>query len=128
MPVVDPSNFNYIAFVIGTLFLVAVVGYGTYRASQMLPNWPPDDNPLLHSMETYSRLGLIVVCIGLGYFSGVPWEALGWQLPQPVAQIGWGVLWGCLIAAIYIVGTRMVMAKSGGRYYTPNVVRVIVPH
>lgn len=120
-------DFNYVAFVIGTLFLVGAVGYGTYRASQILPTWPPDDNPLLQSMETTTRIVLILICIGLGYFSGVPWPTLGWQFPEPIAQIAWGVLWGAIIAVVYIVGTRIVMAKSGGRFYTPNVVRVIVP-
>jgi membrane protease YdiL (CAAX protease family) len=48
-------------------------------------------------------------------------------MPQPLAQIAWGILWGLAIAAVYIVATRWIMATSGGRYYTPNVVRVIVP-
>jgi membrane protease YdiL (CAAX protease family) len=128
MPAAEFSaDFNYVAFVIGTLLLVAIVGYGTYRAAQLLPNWPPDDNPLLQPFETTARIIMILVCIGLGFFSGLPWATLGWQLPEPVSQIGWGALWGCVIAAVYIVGTRVVMAKSGGRFYTPNVVRVIVP-
>jgi membrane protease YdiL (CAAX protease family) len=70
---------------------------------------------------------LILLCVGLGILSGQSRAELGWQMPQPLAQISWGILWGLTIAAVYIITTRWVMAKSGGRYYTPTVVRVIVP-
>src|SRR5690606_32052701 len=103
------------------------VGYGTYRAAQLLPNWPLDHNPLLHPTETVLRMVLIVLCVGLGIMSGQTRVTLGWQMPAPWAQSAWGVLWGLALAAVYIVTTRWVMAKSGGRYYTPTVVRVIVP-
>jgi membrane protease YdiL (CAAX protease family) len=63
----------------------------------------------------------------LGFLSGQSWATLGWQLPNASAQIGWGILWGLAIAALYVVSTRWVLARSGGRYYTPAVVRVIVP-
>jgi membrane protease YdiL (CAAX protease family) len=119
--------FSYIAFTVLTLLLVGLVGYGTYRAAQILPNWPIDQNPLLHPAETALRLVLIVLCIGLGFLSRQSRAALGWQMPQPLAQIAWGILWGLIIAAVYIVATRWVMARSDGRYYTPTVVRVIVP-
>jgi membrane protease YdiL (CAAX protease family) len=119
--------FSNIAFVVLTLLLVGLVGYGTYRAAQLLPTWPVDQNPLLHPAETALRLALIIFCIGLGLLSGQSRAALGWQMPQPIAQIAWGLLWGLAIAALYILTTRWIMAKSGGRYYTPTLVRVIVP-
>ena len=117
----------YATFITLTLLLVAFVGYGTYRAAQILPNWPLDQNPLLHPAETALRLLLILLCIGLGFLSGQSWATLGWQTPNAPAQIAWGVLWGLAIALVYIVATRWIMATSGGRYYTPTVVRVIVP-
>jgi membrane protease YdiL (CAAX protease family) len=117
----------YIAAVALTLLLVSFVGYGTYRAAQLLPQWPLDQNPLLHPVETGVRLLLIVICIGLGFLGGQSWAALGWQARQPLAQSVWGILWGLVLAAIYILTTRWVMAKSGDRYYAPTVVRVIVP-
>lgn len=120
-------SFSYTASVILTLLLVGFVGYGTYRAAKLLPNWPVDQNPLLHPIENASRLILTLFCIGLGILSGQSWVTLGWQMPRPLAQIGWGILWGLVIAAVYITSTRWVMEKSGGRYYTPAVVRVIVP-
>ncbi|MCC6457693.1 MAG: CPBP family intramembrane metalloprotease [Caldilineaceae bacterium] len=119
--------FSYIAFAVLTLLLVGLVGYGTYRAAQILPDWPIDQNPLLHPAETALRLVLIILCIGLGLLSGQSRAVLGWQMPQPLTQVAWGILWGLVIAAVYIVATRWVMAKSGGRYYTTTVVRVIVP-
>jgi membrane protease YdiL (CAAX protease family) len=120
-------SFAYIAYVVLTLLLVGFVGYSTYRAAKILPTWPLDQNPLLHPAETALRFVLIVLCIGLGFLSGQSWTTLGWQVAQPLAQIGWGTLWGLAIAAIYIFSTRWVMAKSGGRYYTPTVVRVLIP-
>ena len=118
---------SYIAFVVLTTLLVSFVGYGTYRAAKLLPDWPLEQNPLLHPTETVLRMVLIVLCVGLGIMSGQTRATLGWQMPQPLAQIAWGTLWGLALAAVYIVTTRWVMVKSGGRYYTPNVVRVIVP-
>jgi hypothetical protein len=117
----------YATFVTLTLLLVAFVGYGTYRAAQILPNWPLDQNPLLHPAEIALRLVLILLCIGLGYLSGQSWAMLGWQTPDALTQVAWGALWGLTIALVYIVATRWIMATSGGRYYTPTVVRVIVP-
>src|SRR5690349_19583756 len=109
---------SYIAFVILTLLLLAFVGYGTYRTAQLLPNWPPHLNPLLQPAETALRFVMLAICIGLGFLSGLPWETLGWQLPEPLSQTCWGVFWGLVIAAIYIITTRWVIEMSGGRYYT----------
>lgn len=120
-------SYAYIAFALLTLILVALVGYGTYRAAQILPHWPVDQNPLLHPAETALRLLLIALCIGLGFLSGQSRVMLGWQVPQPLAQIGWGLLWGLLLAAFYIITTRWIMTRSGGRYYTTALVRVVVP-
>lgn len=117
----------YTAFVTITLLLVAFVGYGTYHTAKILPNWPLDQNPLLHPAESVLRIMLILLCIGLGLLSGQSWTTLGWQTPNAPAQIGWGALWGLAIALVYIVATRWIMATSGGRYYTPTLVRVIVP-
>lgn len=119
--------FAYIAFILLTALLVALVGLGTYRAAKLLPNWPKDQNPLLHPAEGAMRFLLILVCLGLGWLSGQSWTTLGWQAEQHAAQLAWGALWGLAIALIYIVTTRWIMAKSGGRYYTPTVARVIVP-
>ena len=119
--------FTYILFAILTLLLVAFVGYGTYRAAQILPSWPANQNPLLHPAETAVRFLLIGLCIGLGFLSGESYTALGWQIPNQLADAIWGILWGLAIAIIYIIATRWIMAQSGGRYYTPVVVRVIVP-
>jgi membrane protease YdiL (CAAX protease family) len=119
--------FTYILFAILTLLLVGIVGYGTYRTAQILPTWPVDQNPLLHPAEMVVRFLLIGLCIGLGFLSGEGDAALGWQMPHPFTQILWGTLWGLAIAVIYIITTRWIMAQSDGRYYTPLVVRVIVP-
>jgi membrane protease YdiL (CAAX protease family) len=121
------APFSYAISVILTLLLLAFVGYGTYRAAKVLPHWPIDQNPLLHPIESAVRLVLILLCVGLGLLSQLPLATLGWQAPRPLSQISWGIVWGLAIAAIYIVATRWVIAKSSGRYYTPTVVRVIVP-
>lgn len=120
-------TFTYITFVVLTLLLVGLVGYGTYRAAQILPNWPTDQNPLLHPAETVVRFSLIGLCIALGLLSGQSQQALGWVVHQPVRQIAWGTIWGFVIALVYIVTTRWIMTRSGDRYYSTTVVRVIVP-
>jgi membrane protease YdiL (CAAX protease family) len=120
-------SFAYLSFVVLTLLLVSFVGYGTYRTAKLLADWPLEQNPLLLPAENALRVVLILLCLGLGLLSGQSRATLGWQMPQSLAQTGWGILWGLIIAVIYIVATRWVMAKSGGRYYTPAVVRVIVP-
>ncbi len=117
----------YVTFVGLTLLLVAFVGYGTYRAAKLLPNWPLDQNPILHPLENALRLLLICCCVALGLLSGQPRSVLGWQFPEPLRQIGWGIASGVIIALLYIVTTQWVIARSGARYYTPAVVRVIVP-
>jgi membrane protease YdiL (CAAX protease family) len=120
-------HLSYLLFVILTLLLLGFVGYGTYRTAQLLPSWPADLNPLLQPAENVLRFILIAICIGLGFLSGQSWATLGWQIPEPLAQVAWGILWGIVIAAVYILSTRWIVDKSGGRYYTPNVVRVIIP-
>jgi hypothetical protein len=120
-------SYLYLIAVILTLILVAIVGHATYRAARLLPHWPLDQNPLLHPIETAVRFVLLLLCTGLGILSGQSRQALGWQMPHPLSQIVWGILWGLLLAAIYVLATRWVMAKSGERYYTTTVVRVIVP-
>jgi membrane protease YdiL (CAAX protease family) len=120
-------SLSYTTFVALTLLFVGLVGYATYRSAQILPDWPADQNPLLHPAETGVRFILIGFCISLGLLSGESQQALGWVVNHPLSQIAWGTLWGILLALFYIITTRWVMARSGKRYYTTTVVRVIVP-
>lgn len=120
---------SYLLFVLLTLGLVAFFGHASYRTAALLPHWPSHINPLLHPAEVTSRLLIIVVCVGLGLLSGRGPVALGWQLPTVGlwAQVGGGLLAGLALAGVYIVTTRWVIAQSQGRYYSPLVVRVIIP-
>jgi membrane protease YdiL (CAAX protease family) len=117
----------YWLFVALTLILVALMGAATYRTAQILPDWPLDSNPLLLPTENVVRVILLALCLGLGRLSGLSPAVLGWTWPDPLRQTLWGIVWGALIAAIYVLLTRWIVARTGGRYYTPMVVRVIVP-
>ncbi len=117
----------YWLFVVLTLMLVALVGAATYRTAKILPDWPLDSNPLLQPSESVARLVLLALCLGLGRLSGLPPQVLGWAWPDPLRQVGWGIFWGAAIALVYIFLTRWIVSSTGGRYYTPTVVRAIVP-
>jgi membrane protease YdiL (CAAX protease family) len=117
----------YWLFVLLTLLLVGLVAAATYRAAQLLPDWPLDSNPLLLPAENVVRLILLACCLGLGRLSGLPPQTLGWVWPTPLRQSAWGILWGTILALLYVFLTRRLVAGTGNRYYTPAVVRVIVP-
>lgn len=118
---------RYALFVVLTLALTGWIGYNTYATARLLRTWRPPSNPLLHPLETAVRLALIAACIGLGWLSGLDRAVLGWTAADPGAQIVLGVLGGILLGAVFLVGTRWVVKRTGERYYSPLVLDLIVP-
>lgn len=118
---------TYWLFVLLTLGLIGLVSYATYRTTQLLAYWPPDQNPLLNPAENGVRLLLIAICLGLGWLSGQPLAQLGWQFAPIVPQLLWGIGWGGALAGFYMLATRWLMARTGQRYYSTALLRVIVP-
>ncbi|MCB0129956.1 MAG: CPBP family intramembrane metalloprotease [Caldilineaceae bacterium] len=117
----------YWIFVSLTLALTTFIGYGTYRTSQLLRTWQPEQNLLLMPGETVVRFVLIGVCIGLGLLSGLSAETLGWDFADLDRQLLWGLGWGIVLAGFFIITTRWVIEVSGERFYSFMVLDYILP-
>jgi membrane protease YdiL (CAAX protease family) len=121
------ASFQYWFFVAAALALVAFMAYATYRSARLLDHWPAEINPLFHPAENAFRLLLILLCFGLGWMSTLPPAQLGWRPPATTVELILGIGGGLLLALIYYLGTRWVMARTGHRYYSPKLIRLIVP-
>jgi membrane protease YdiL (CAAX protease family) len=118
---------RYLLFVVLTLMLTAWIGYNTYLTAQALRTWRPESSPLLHPLETVVRLVLIAGCIGLGLLSGLDPAVLGWTAAHAGAQVVWGLLAGLALGVVFLLATRLVVKRTGQRYYSPLVIDLIVP-
>jgi membrane protease YdiL (CAAX protease family) len=119
---------HYWLFVGLTLVLVGFISYTTYTTARLLRTWQPTQNVLLLPAENILRLLLIGFCLGLGWVSGVDHVQLGWTLPLPGVAILSGILWGGLLAAFFYLTTQWIIQRSGNRFYSSVVIRVITPH
>lgn len=119
---------RYWLFASCTLLLVGLLGYNTYVSARLLRSWRPTTNLLLLPGENLLRLALIVLCLGLGWGSGLDWQQLGWTLVAPVPAIGWGISWGGALAVFFYLATQWVLRQSGQRYYSTVVIDAITPH
>jgi membrane protease YdiL (CAAX protease family) len=124
----ERMSLQYWLAILLTLLLTGFVGYGTYRTAHLLRVWQPDRNLLLLPAENGVRIGLILLCIGLGHATGLSKELLGWTAPQWQQQVLWGTLWGLLIAFVFYASTRWLAARTGSRLYSPTVLALVVPH
>ena len=118
---------TYWLFVLLTLLLAGFVAYMTVRSAGLLDDWPPNCNPLLIPSENVFRLLLIALCLGLGRLSGLPPAQLGWRFDQALPDALWGLVAGLAVALLYIVLTRLVVARTGHRFYRATLLRLIVP-
>ncbi len=116
-----------ILFVIGTLCLVAFMAWGTYRTTQVLSLLPPGVNPLLLPAENGLRLILVLMCVGLGWSSGVSPVQLGWVSVEPGRDLGLGLAVGAVVALIVPPLTQLVVRWFGPQVYSPLVVKSIMP-
>ncbi len=118
---------NYWLFVAGTLALTAFLSYNTYLSAQLLRHWRPTQNLILLPSENLLRLGLIALCVGLGWLSGLRYDQLGWRWPLDARSIFSAVIWGIGLAAFFALATVWVVQRTGRRFYSPTVVQAIVP-
>lgn len=118
---------QYWLFAAATLAVVGFMAYATYRSARLLDIWPKDQNPLLHPAENVFRLVLILLCFGLGRISTLPPAQLGWRWTASPVEIGIGIGAGLGLAMIYYWGTRRIVARTGDRFYSPKLIRLIVP-
>lgn len=120
-------SLQYWLFATATLGVVAFMAYATYRSARVLEYWPEDQNPLLHPAENAFRLILILLCFGLGSISTLPPAQLGWRWSVTPIQVALGIGAGLGLASIYYWGTRWIVQQTGDRFYSPRVIRLIVP-
>jgi membrane protease YdiL (CAAX protease family) len=118
---------NYWLFAGGVLLLTFFIGYTTFATAQLLQTWWPEQNLLLMPLENVVRLGMIGLCIGLGWLSGLSRVQLGWQAPQPLRQLLWGLLLGLAIGLFFFFTTDWLIRLTGQRFYSSLVIELIVP-
>jgi membrane protease YdiL (CAAX protease family) len=118
---------RYTLFVLLTLILLAGIGWITYQTARLLRVWTPDSNLLLAPAENALRLGLIVLCIGLGLLSGLPPVVLGWTWDDAGAAIGWGVVAGVALSLLLTGASVLALRRWGQTIYSPLVVLNILP-
>jgi hypothetical protein len=117
----------YWLFVILVLAMTAFLGYGTFATARLLRTWQPEGNLLLMPGENVLRLGMVALCVGLGWLSGLPLAELGWTAPGAAGQVLWGVGIGGAVAGFFIVTTRWLVQRTGMRFYSDQVIGLIVP-
>src|SRR5262245_24852754 len=86
----------YPLFVFGSLGLTVALAWATYQSGRLLRAVPVHENLLLAPMENLVKLGLVLICIGLGIVSGVSAAQLGWTLDNVWRDIGLGLILGLL--------------------------------
>ena len=118
---------RYGLFLLLTGVMTAFLGYGTWATARLLREWTPPRNPLLEPLETLVKAALCVLCILLGWLSGVSPAALGWTTARPAAQAAWGALAGAALGLLFYAASRWVVARAGTRYYSPALVELIAP-
>jgi membrane protease YdiL (CAAX protease family) len=120
-------TWNYWLFVVLTLGMTLFLGYGTYATARLLRVWRPDQNLLLMPAENLVRVVMLLLCIGLGYLSGLDAAQLGWRFPQPARQLLIGLGTGLATALFFYYVTRQIVRRSGARFYSPALLHYIVP-
>ena len=114
-------------FVLGTLILLALLSWATYKTAAFLAAVPPQGNMLLLPGENLVRIVLIAFCIALGRISGLPIARLGWSPSNPLPELVIGCLVGVLVALSLPPLTRLAVKRFGTRVYSPVVVLAVMP-
>lgn len=114
-------------FVAGTLALTSGIAYLTYRSAQLLREIEVPFNLMLSPAENGFRLVLIVVCLALGWLSGLSPERLGWSLASPFADVSIGLAGGVVIQSVLHPLTRWAVSRFGRNVYSPLVMLNILP-
>ncbi|MGC8780633.1 MAG: CPBP family intramembrane glutamic endopeptidase [Anaerolineae bacterium] len=114
---------------VGALTLVmGLVAFATYRSGRLLrEGWLPPANPLLSPADNLVRLGLILICIALGYAWGPGSQALGWGATALGRDLGLGAAAGLLISGL-ICGVEQILLRCRvADLYDDRVMRSILP-
>lgn len=114
-------------FATGALFLTAIIAYLTYRSARLLREIEVPFNLMLSPVENGFRLLLIILCLALGWLSGLPPAQFGWAAPSPGIDILVGLALGLLIPTVLHPLTHWSVARFGKEVYSPVVMLNILP-
>lgn len=114
-------------FATGSLALTATIAYLTYRSAQLLREIDVPFNLMLSPVENGFRLLLIVLCLALGWLSGLPPARLGWTTPSPETDILIGLVLGVAIQSALHPIMRWAVAHFGKQVYSPVIMLNILP-
>lgn len=67
-------TWHYGLFLSGLIGLTALLGLMTFMSARVLKHLQPTQNLLLLPGENHMRLGVIGICLGLSWLSGLPAE------------------------------------------------------
>jgi len=115
-----------ILFTLGMIIMLGFVSYATFRTSDVLKTWTPEENLLLIPSENVVRLVMIAMCIGLGFLSPVGPEELGWIPADPLGDIGIGIVVGVSISLVMAPLTIWVI-RHHPEWYSDIVLRSVQP-
>lgn len=107
-------------FVAGTLVLTAALTYMTAATARILRRGPLPYNPLLHPLESVFRLGLILVCSVLIWWSGFPAVDFGFvpiDMGRDVvlaAALGIMLVWGVNLLSV------LLLSNTSAGFYSKN--------
>jgi membrane protease YdiL (CAAX protease family) len=116
-----------VVFLAGTLALTAFVAWATYRSALMLKYTEVDFNLLLLPAENLLRVGLVLICLILGWVSGLPRQQFGWVSYAPVVDIAIGLGAGLTIQVSLNGLTDWALRRFGPGIYSPVVLLSILP-
>ena len=114
-------------WILFTLLLTAALAYFSYRSAQVLPYLPPDTNVLLSLPDVVARLVVVLVCIGLGVWSGAGAARLGWVWSNAPLDIALGAGIGLVAHLALYPATLWAARVLGERAYSPLILRHILP-
>ena len=116
-----------VVFVAGTLTLTVFVAWATHRSAVMLKQAAVDYNLLLLPAENLLRVGLIVICLLLGWVSGLPRQQFGWVSYAPLVDVAIGLGVGIAIQVSLNALTYWAIRRFGPGIYSPKVILSILP-
>lgn len=119
---------SLVVFLAGTLALTVFVAWATYRSALMLKYTEVDFNLLLLPAENLLRVGLVLICLMLGWASGLPRQQFGWVSYAPVVDIAIGLGAGLTIQVSLNTLTNWALRRFGPGIYSPVVLLSILPH
>src|SRR5690348_15978303 len=84
----------YPLFVFGSMGLTVGLAWATYQSGRILRALPVRENLLLAPVENIVKVVVVLLCVGLGLASGVPFKQLGWTLDNMWRNLGLGLILG----------------------------------